>query len=47
MLNAASEKQATCFNNDGHTCLWWNNYHPGVKIQNAVAHAVAETVDFF
>lgn len=21
---------ATCFDDDGTTCLWWNNYHPGL-----------------
>lgn len=22
---------ATCINNDGSTCIWWNNYHPTSK----------------
>jgi phospholipase/lecithinase/hemolysin len=22
---------ATCINDDGTSCLWWNNYHPGQK----------------
>lgn len=21
---------ATCYDDDGTTCLWWNNYHPGI-----------------
>lgn len=20
---------ATCINDDGVSCVWWNNYHPG------------------
>lgn len=27
---------ATCFDADGTSCLWWNNYHPGQAIQKAV-----------
>lgn len=23
-------KDATCFNSDGKTCLWFNDYHPGL-----------------
>jgi len=23
-------KDATCFNADGKSCLWFNDYHPGV-----------------
>jgi len=22
---------ATCINDDGESCIWWNNYHPGFK----------------
>ncbi|PQE30861.1 fungal cellulose binding domain-containing protein [Rutstroemia sp. NJR-2017a WRK4] len=32
---------ATCYNSDGVSCLWWNNLHPGMAIQNLVAGAVA------
>ncbi|KAH6616066.1 carbohydrate esterase family 16 protein [Chaetomium sp. MPI-SDFR-AT-0129] len=32
----------TCFNADGESCLWFNDYHPGVEINNLVAAAVAE-----
>ncbi|KAF3013731.1 hypothetical protein E8E14_006402 [Neopestalotiopsis sp. 37M] len=35
---------ATCFNADGTSCLWFNNYHPGIAIQGLVAEAVAQTV---
>ncbi|KAJ4415804.1 hormone-sensitive lipase HSL [Neurospora sp. IMI 360204] len=40
---------ATCFNEDGVSCLWFNNYHPGVQIQKLVAQAVksAFTGTFF
>ncbi|TGO28092.1 hypothetical protein BPAE_0032g00350 [Botrytis paeoniae] len=33
---------ATCFDADGTTCLWWNNLHPGQAIQKLVAEGVAE-----
>ncbi|KAL4880344.1 hypothetical protein BJY04DRAFT_80403 [Aspergillus karnatakaensis] len=32
---------ANCWNGDGITCLWFNDYHPGLAIQDAVAAAVA------
>jgi phospholipase/lecithinase/hemolysin len=32
---------STCFNADGKTCLWWNDYHPGLVLQNGVADDVA------
>ncbi|KAK9781225.1 hypothetical protein SCAR479_05046 [Seiridium cardinale] len=35
---------ATCYNSDGVSCLWFNDYHPGIAIQGLVAEAVAETV---
>ena len=22
---------ATCIDDDGTSCIWWNNYHPGMK----------------
>jgi hypothetical protein len=28
---------ATCYNANGVSCLWWNNYHPGQVIQKLVA----------
>ncbi|KAJ8058985.1 hypothetical protein OCU04_011967 [Sclerotinia nivalis] len=33
---------ATCFDADGTTCLWFNNLHPGQAIQKLVAEGVAE-----
>lgn len=33
---------ATCFNSDGTSCLWFNNYHPGIAINKLVAKAVAD-----
>ncbi|PSR77922.1 hypothetical protein BD289DRAFT_444664 [Coniella lustricola] len=32
---------ATCYDADGTTCLWYNDYHPGVAIHELVARAVA------
>ncbi|KAK3688966.1 putative cellulose-binding GDSL lipase/acylhydrolase [Podospora appendiculata] len=32
---------ATCDNSDGVSCLWFNNYHPGIAINKIVAAAVA------
>ncbi|KAK0713297.1 hypothetical protein B0T26DRAFT_612124, partial [Lasiosphaeria miniovina] len=33
---------ATCYNGDGVSCLWFNDYHPGVAINRLVANAVAD-----
>ena len=33
---------ATCYNSDGVSCVWWNDYHPGLAVHKAVADAVAE-----
>jgi phospholipase/lecithinase/hemolysin len=33
---------ATCWNNDGTSCFWFNDYHPGVTINRFVAQAVAD-----
>jgi phospholipase/lecithinase/hemolysin len=35
---------ATCFNGDGTSCLWFNNYHPGQAIHKLVAEGVAALV---
>jgi phospholipase/lecithinase/hemolysin len=32
---------ATCYNSDGVSCLWFNDYHPGVAVNKLVAEAVA------
>jgi phospholipase/lecithinase/hemolysin len=32
---------ATCFNGDGTSCLWFNNYHPGQAIHKLVAAGIA------
>ncbi|KAI9052027.1 hypothetical protein LZ554_004281 [Drepanopeziza brunnea f. sp. 'monogermtubi'] len=32
---------ATCFNEDGVSCLWFNDYHPGQAIQRLVGEAAA------
>jgi phospholipase/lecithinase/hemolysin len=31
----------SCYNSDGVSCLWWNNYHPGQAIHKLVAAAIA------
>ena len=31
----------TCYNGDGKSCLWFNDYHPGIEINRLVAKAVA------
>ncbi|KAI3022375.1 CAZyme family CE16 [Aspergillus niger] len=28
---------ATCINDDGTSCIWWNNYHPGMKYHSLQA----------
>ncbi|KAK4120634.1 carbohydrate esterase family 16 protein [Parathielavia appendiculata] len=33
---------ATCYNEDGKSCLWFNDYHPGIEINRLVAKAVAD-----
>lgn len=33
---------AACYNEDGKSCLWFNDYHPGVAINELVAEAVAD-----
>ncbi|KAJ9149472.1 Carbohydrate esterase family 16 protein [Pleurostoma richardsiae] len=33
---------ATCYNSDGTSCLWFNDYHPGIAINKLVAQAVAD-----
>ncbi|KAF7544383.1 hypothetical protein G7Z17_g9997 [Cylindrodendrum hubeiense] len=33
---------ATCYNSDGKTCLWFNDYHPGYYIEELVAVDVAK-----
>jgi phospholipase/lecithinase/hemolysin len=35
---------ATCYNSDGTTCLWFNDYHPGIAIHNLTAQAVASAL---
>lgn len=33
---------ASCFAEDGTSCLWFNDYHPGIEINRLVAEAVAD-----
>lgn len=37
-------KDATCYNRDGTTCLWFNNYRPGQTIHKLVVAGVAVLV---
>lgn len=37
---AYGSPDATCFNDDGTSCLWWNNFHPGEAIDQLVSEAV-------
>ncbi len=32
---------ATCFNGDGVSCLWFNNYHPGQAIHKLIAEGIS------
>jgi len=38
---------ASCFNADGVSCMWWNNYHPGQALQQAVGDQVSNEVGGF
>ena len=33
-------RDAKCYNSDGKTCLWYNDYHPGMAIHKLVAEGV-------
>lgn len=33
---------ASCYNGDGVSCLWFNDYHPGVEINRLVAAAASD-----
>lgn len=37
-------KDATCWNADGVSCLWFNDYHPGQAIQKLVSQAAGAAV---
>ncbi|KAH7129568.1 hypothetical protein B0J13DRAFT_564267 [Dactylonectria estremocensis] len=36
---------ATCYNEDGLSCLWFNDYHPGITIERLVASDVGAEVN--
>ncbi|KAF2456920.1 hypothetical protein BDY21DRAFT_386323 [Lineolata rhizophorae] len=40
--SAYGAENASCYDEDGETCLWWNDYHPAMAIHRLVAGAVAE-----
>lgn len=33
---------ATCINDDGSSCIWWNNYHPTSKYHRLQAKDMKE-----
>ncbi len=35
---------ATCWDEDGVSCLWFNDYHPGVEVNRLVGAEVARVV---
>lgn len=41
---AYGSPDATCYNSNGVSCLWYNNYHPGQAIHKLVAQGVAALV---
>ncbi|KAJ5223321.1 hypothetical protein N7468_007863 [Penicillium chermesinum] len=41
---AYGSPDAVCYNSDGTSCLWWNNFHPGQAIDKLVAEAVADLI---
>ncbi|KAF5025527.1 hypothetical protein F66182_2432 [Fusarium sp. NRRL 66182] len=43
--NAYGAPDATCFNENGISCLWFNDYHPGVAINKLVAEEVAKKLE--
>jgi phospholipase/lecithinase/hemolysin len=32
---------ATCYNSNGISCFWWNDFHPGAAIHKLVAEAIS------
>ncbi|KAH8651249.1 GDSL-like Lipase/Acylhydrolase [Xylariales sp. PMI_506] len=34
----------TCYNSDGVSCVWWDDYHPGQAIQKLVGEAFQEAL---
>ncbi|KAM0218116.1 hypothetical protein ACHAPQ_004431 [Fusarium lateritium] len=36
---------AVCYNADGKSCLWFNDYHPGIAINKLVAEDVASALE--
>lgn len=38
---AYGSPDATCYNGDGKSCLWFNDYHPGLAINLLIAQGIA------
>jgi hypothetical protein len=34
----ANSSVGSCYDSDGSTCVWWNNYHPGYVYHNLQAN---------
>lgn len=39
-----ASSDTTCFNTDGTTCVWYDNYHPGQAIQRLVAEGLVSAL---
>lgn len=37
----------TCIDADGTTCVWWNNYHPGLKYHGLQADDMQNHLSVF
>lgn len=38
---------ATCYNSDGVSCLWYDNYHPGQAIHKLLAQGLGDALSGF
>jgi phospholipase/lecithinase/hemolysin len=44
--SAYGAPDASCYNSNGVSCLWWNDFHPGQAIHGVLAGAVANLTGF-
>lgn len=40
-------EEANCFNSDGVTCLWSDNFHPGLKIHDVLSQDISAIINDF
>lgn len=40
----SKSSNATCYNSDGVSCIWYNDYYPGQAIHKLVAEGVLELI---